>query len=263
METKPDDAVSAAGFSSAADALAWLVAMGADEIILETPVNRFAESAKAEKAKSAPAPALVAAPPPPRPTQRAVAITAATAPEQCNSLADLRQALNFFESHPLRKSATQLSFFEGPETAQILILSDRPRNEEDKSGLVFAGKARVLLTNMLKAIQLNLEDVALMNLIPWRPPGNRHPTEAEIGAVLPFARRALEILKPRLILSFGALPGQHLAGGDASILRQRGKWHALGETALMSTLHPDDLLKHPLQKKMAWRDLLLFSERLP
>ncbi len=261
METKPDDAVNAAGFSSAADAMAWLVAMGADEIILENPVDRFAESAKAEKAKPAPTHNFVAAPPP-RPVPVAVAITAATAPEQCNSIADLRQALNFFESHPLRKSATQLSFFEGPETAQILIVSDRPRNEEDKSGLVFAGKARILLANMLGAIQLKLEDVALMNLIPWRPPGNRHPSEAEISAVLPFARRALDLVKPRLILSFGALPGQHLAGGDASILRQRGKWHTLGNSALLATLHPDELLKHPLQKKLAWRDLQVFSERL-
>lgn len=257
METQAHDAVEKAGFASAADALAWLVAAGADEIVLDAPIDRFADSAKAEKPRvAAPVPQPVRQPPP------VSTITAATSPETLNSLAELVQALNFFEAHPLRKNAMNLSFHEGPERAEILIISDRPRSEEDKSGLVFAGKARILLTNMLIAIGLKIEDVALLNLVPWRPAGNAAPKEPEITAVLPFARRAVQLIQPRLILGFSALPGQYLAAGDASILRQRGKWLNAGGPHFLSTLHPDELLKHPLQKKNAWRDLLAFKEKL-
>jgi uracil-DNA glycosylase len=246
MDEKPNDPA----FDSASNALSWLVSMGADEIVLEHPVNRFAAPVVLEKPK--PAPVLL------KPTS----VAAPSQAETCNSIAELTQALNYFESHPLRKSATQLSFFEGPQDAEILLISDRPRNEEDRSGLVFAGKSRVLLENMLAAIQLKIEDVGLMNLIPWRPPGNRSPTENEINLVLPFAKRALEILKPKFILAFSSVPGQYLAGGDASILRQRGKWQHVNAAQMLATLHPDELLKFPLHKKMAWRDLQIFRDGL-
>ncbi|MBG1233106.1 uracil-DNA glycosylase [Aestuariivirga litoralis] len=259
METRPDDAWRNAGFASAADALGWLIASGADEIVLDAAVDRFADSAKAEKPRLAP---VVLQPPPQRPIAAPSAITAATSPEACATLADIAQALNFFETHPLRKNAMNLSFFEGPERAEILIVSDRPRSEEDKSGLVFAGKARILLANMLTAIGLKLDDVALLNLVPWRPAGNAAPKDPEITAVLPFVRRAVDLIQPRLILGFSALPGQYLAAGDPSIQRQRGKWLNAGGPAFLSTLHPDELLKHPLQKKHAWRDLLTFREKL-
>ncbi len=230
--------------------------MGADEIHLEQPLDRFAASLIVEKPKPAAAAAFVV------PTKPAAAMHAPSQADSCNSIADLTQALNYFESHPLRKSATQLSFFEGPETADILIISDRPRSEEDRSGLVFAGKSRVLLENMLTAIQLKIENIAMMNLIPWRPAGNASPTEAQINLILPFAKRALELLKPKFILAFSSVPGQYLAGGDQSILRQRGKWQTVNGAPMMATLHPDELLKFPLHKKMAWRDLQLFRDKL-
>jgi uracil-DNA glycosylase len=177
----------------------------------------------------------------------------------CGTIEALTQALNYFDANPLRKSATQLSFIEGNLSSAILVIGDRPRNEEDRSGQVFAGKSRVLLTAMLAAINIKLEDVALMNFIPWRPPGNRQPLDGEIAMCLPFAVRAIELLQPKLILSFGAISGQHLAGGDSSIIRQRGKWQTIGAAALMATMHPEELLKLPAQKKLVWRDLLAFK----
>jgi uracil-DNA glycosylase len=237
-----------------ADALLWLVEMGADEIVGETAVDRFAASQVVE----APKPVIIEqARPATLPDQSAADAAAQAA--ACDSIDALTQALNYFDANPLRKSATQLSFIEGNLASRILILGDRPRTEEDKSGQVFAGKSRVLLTAMLAAIDLKIEDVTLMNFIPWRPPGNRAPLENEIAMCLPFAARAIELIQPKMILSFGALGGQYLALGDASIIRQRGKWQTIGDTAVMATLHPDELLKLPAQKKLAWRDLLAFK----
>lgn len=241
-----------------AEALTWLVEMGADEILSETAIDRFSASLVVEK---------------PKPVAVAEQLRATTLPDQsaaeaaaqasaCSTVEALIQAQNYFEAHPLRKSATQLSFIEGNYASPIMVIGDRPRNEEDKSGHVFAGKSRVLLQAMLTAIDVKLEDVMLMNFIAWRPPGNRAPTDTEIALSLPFAQRAIELTQPKLILSFGALAAQHLASGDASIIRQRGKWLALGDAYLMATLHPDELLKFPAQKKLAWRDLLAFKLKL-
>ena len=230
----------------------WLVAMGADEIALDRPVDRFAESAKV----APPAPSKAVAAPQP------ISVPRSADASGLNSIAEITQALNFLESHPLKKTASKLSFFEGPERADILIISDHPRKEEDRSGLVFADKARLLLTNMLAAIGLKIEDLALMNLLPWRVLGGAAPRPADVQAVLPFARRAVELVKPKFILAISALPGQHLAGGDASIQRQRGKWLDAGGIPLLATLHPEELLRTPTLKRMAWRDLQLFQEKL-
>ncbi len=238
-----------------AETLAWLVEMGADEIVGEIAVDRFAASVLVEKPK--PITIMPAHRAPTLPDQSAADAAAQAA--ACETLEALTQALNYFDANPLRKSATQLSFIEGNMQSAILIVGDRPRNEEDKSGQVFAGKSRVLLTAMLAAINIKIVDVALMNFIPWRPPGNRAPLENEIAMCLPFAARAIELIKPKMILSFGALAGQYLASGDSSFMRQRGKWQNVGGAHLMATAHPDELLKHPAQKKLAWRDLLAFK----
>lgn len=237
-----------------AEALAWLVEMGADEIVGELAIDRFAASLVVEKPKP-----LAAEQQRPTTLPDQSAADATTQAAACGSIEALMQALNYFDANPLRKSATQLSFIEGNLASPILVMGDRPRNEEDRSGQVFAGKSRVLLTAMLAAINLKIEDVVLMNFIPWRPPGNRAPLENEIAMCLPFASRAINLIQPKMILSFGAIAGQYLAGGDASIIRQRGKWQEIGSAALIATLHPDELLKFPAQKKLAWRDLLAFK----
>ncbi len=246
MELKPTDH----GFSNAADALAWLVAMGADEITLDQPIDRFAESAK------------VVAPSAPKATPLPVTVKQIADVSGLKSIAEITKALNFLETHPLKKSSSRLSFFEGPERADILIISDHPRKEEDRSGLVFADKARLLLTNMLAAIGLKLEDMALMNLLPWRVLGGAKARPADVQAVLPYAKRAVELVQPKIILAISSLPGQYLADADASIQRQRGKWLDASGIPLLATLHPEELLRNPTLKRMAWRDLQLFQEKL-
>jgi uracil-DNA glycosylase len=255
IEQQPND-------KNPAQALAWLVAMGADEIIAEVALDRFAVSAVVvEKSKPA-MPAVSIAPQRPATLPDQAAADAASQAAACSTLESLQQALNYFDANPLRKSATQLSFIEGDKHSSIVVLGDRPRNEEDKSGQVFAGKSRELLQRMLAAIDLSIDDVMLMNFVPWRPPGNRAPLENEIAMCLPFAMRAIELVQPKMILSFGGLAGQWLAGGDASLIRQRGKWLRIGDVPLLSTIHPDELLKFPAQKKLAWRDLLAFRMKL-
>ncbi|MDP8996706.1 MAG: uracil-DNA glycosylase [Pseudomonadota bacterium] len=240
-------------FQSPAEAVAWLVQMGADEIVLEQAVDRFAESAKSIPPAAKP----VAAPTKPVATATPMADVSGL-----NSIAEIIIALNFLDNHPLKKSATKLSFFEGPERSRILLIADSPRKEEDRSGLVFADKARLLVANMLAAIGLKLDDVALMNLLPWRVLGGRAPNATEVLPSLPYVRRAVELLQPQAILAFSALPGQYLGGADASIQRQRGKWIDVSGIPLLATLHPEELLRTPTLKRQAWRDLQIFAEKL-
>lgn len=255
----------------AAKALLWLAEMGADEGFSETPVNRFAERAAPPTPKPLPAAATsTPAPPPKREVQAfdaAIETIHATA-RAAASLDELKSVLGTFDAHPLKRSASKLCFTSGAKSARILLLVDRPRSEEDRAGLPLADKHALLAERMLAAIGLRAEDegageqVSLLTFLPWRPPGNRSPTELECRLIMPFAECAIALLQPKLILAFGALPGQWLAQGDESLPRQRGKWLDIGGIPFLSTFHPETLLKSPAQKRLAWQDLLAFKERL-
>jgi uracil-DNA glycosylase family 4 len=251
--------------------LLWLADMGADEIHGVQLVNRFLESPAPPR--PAPAQAPIAA------VSRTQAQSQSAAPDisidalqaqarGATSLSELHGLLLRFDSHPLQHNASNLCFTGGAAQARVLVIADRPRNEEDRSGRVFADRHALLFERMLAAIDLRgegegeAEQVAMLSFVPWRPPGNRPPNELECRMILPFAERAIALLQPRLILAFGALPGQWLADGAESIQRQRGKWQETTGIPLIATFHPEALLKSPALKRHAWHDLLALRAKL-
>ena len=57
-----------------------------------------------------------------------------------------------------------------------------------------------------------------------------------------------------------------LLNSDDDIRKLRGKWQkyksTAGEIDTMPTLHPDFLLRQPVQKRLAWQDLLQIKSKL-
>ena len=244
--------------AEAAGLLGWLAEMGAGEIIGEAPVNRLAPPAAREVA--ALLPGLEA---PGEPTHPAQA---------CNTLEDIVAALNAFDACPLKKTATQLCFADGNPQARVMLVGEAPGRDEDIQGKPFVGRSGQLLDRMLAAIGLSRKAddrdgaVFITNVIFWRPPGNRTPTEAETTMCLPFLMRTIELQRPDFIVCLGATPAQRLTGRRDGILKMRGRWieaNVNGRTIpLLPTLHPAYLLRQPNQKRLAWRDLLALRQML-
>ena len=260
METKHQDMTP----HEAAEALRWLAEMGAEEIIGEEPVNRLAAPAP-QKPEAAAMPARAEAPRVPAP---AVPSQAAA----CNSLAEIAAALDAFDACPLKKTATSLCFADGNPAARVMLVGHAPGRDEDIQGKPFVGQSGQLLDRMLAAISLSraAEDresaVFITNMIFWRPPGNRTPTEAETQMCLPFLLRTIELQVPDVIVCLGATPAHRLTGRNEGLLKLRGKWLTVNVSGrsipLLPTLHPDYLLRQPAQKRLAWRDLLALRQAL-
>lgn len=245
--------------------LAWLVEAGADEALNDAPVDRF----------SAPPPAAVAAPPPVPPQfQRAEPRPAATVVPQtsdhigrateiaagCNSLDELRAALEAFDGLALKHSAKHTVFADGTPDHHIMLIGEAPGAEEDRRGKPFVGRAGQLLDKMLAAIALDRKTNAyITNVLNWRPPGNRDPSPEEAATCLPFLRRHIELAAPKIIILLGATAVRHVMGKTEGIMRVRGHWleyHVNGAMVpVMPTLHPAYLLRQPAHKKLAWHDL--------
>ena len=160
----------------------------------------------------------------------------------------------------LKKTAKNIVFSDGNPRANIMFIGEAPGEIEDKTGKPFKGEAGKLLDKMLHAIQLNRENVYLTNIIFWRPPGNRKPTEEEISACLPFVKKHINLINPKILVLVGATAASAILNIQTGITQIRGKWKNI-ETKDIKSLksiaifHPAFLLRQPSRKREAWEDL--------
>lgn len=186
----------------------------------------------------------------------------------------LKDALAAFEGCALKKTATHLVFGMGSRQARIMLVGEAPGENEDRQGLPFVGPAGKLLDLMLGSIGLdrNTDDPAkavyITNMLPWRPPGNRSPTDGEIAACLPFMARHIELISPDILIFAGGISAKAMLARTEGITRLRGRWfdyHSPGlakPVPAMPMLHPAYLLRNPAAKREAWKDLLALRLRL-
>jgi DNA polymerase len=229
---------------------------------LPGPVRENAEPVKDEplRSRATPVPPAHAAP------AEAVQQDAREAAASARTLAELRDHLLAFEGCGLKATATQLVFGSGEAGAEVMFVGEAPGADEDRQGAPFVGRAGQLLDKMLASIGLERGKVYIANVVPWRPPGNRTPTPIETAACLPFTRRQIELVAPKILVCLGAPSAQTLLNSKEAITRLRGRWfdYAAGDTAIraLAMLHPAYLLRRPADKRLAWRDLRLLAKEI-
>lgn len=249
-------------------ALAWQVAMGADEAILPDaqPRARIAEPPRAAAREARPA-ARAPATAPARPSTP-VGEEAASLAAGATTLEGLREAMSRFTGSPLRETATNLVFADGVPGAPVMIIGEAPGAEEDRQGKPFVGASGQLLDRMFATIGLSRADnLYITNILPFRPPGNRTPTDAEISLFLPFVLRHVRLAAPRCLVLAGGVAAKGVLQARDGITRLRGRWHQVslldGEVLrALPTWHPAYLLRNPIAKRDAWADLLMLQREI-
>jgi uracil-DNA glycosylase len=244
--------------------LRWQIAMGADEAILEAPVAR---APRAAPAPTPAAPPMAAHPPAPTPLRKATphGKAAAALAASATTLEALRAAMGEFTGSPLRETATNLVFSDGVAGAPVMVIGEAPGAEEDRLGKPFVGASGQLLDRMFASIGMSrTRELYITNILPFRPPGNRTPTDAEIALFLPFVLRHIALAQPRLLVLAGAVAAKGLLQSRDGITRLRGRWHQVSilegkVLKAMPTLHPAYLLRNPIAKRDAWADLLMLQ----
>ncbi|MBO9193590.1 uracil-DNA glycosylase [Rhizobium sp. 16-449-1b] len=264
---------------------------GVEWLLEDEAVDRFAEfeAMKAARRSAAPTPqaeareatsrapaasAQRAAPQPERSAQRpqpaipdGEAIQQARfAAESARSLAELKTALEAFNGCNLKHSARSTIFASGDAASGIMLIGSAPGAEDDREGQPFAGRPGQLLDKMLAAIGLDRAGILLTQVIPWRPPGNRVASPAEMDICRPFIERQIALAEPKVILLLGNFAARVFFGEGDTIHGLRGQWReiAAGDRVVpaIATLHPQDLLTAPVNKRLAWNDLLAFQAKL-
>src|SRR5258708_11146281 len=255
-------------------ALAWQIAMGADEAIVDAPIDRFhapaplparppmaaRPQAAATRAPAAPpAPAIAEPPRAARPAEQSAREIA----QRCQTLEELRAAVSDFTGCPLKATATTTVFADGTPSARVMLIGEAPGGDEDRLGKPFVGVSGQLLDRMLAHVGLaRARNFYITNTVFWRPPGNRVPSPAETAICLPFLERHIVLVDPQVLVFLGAAAAKALTGRPEGITRLRGRWLSWAPPGgappipALPTFHPAYLPRQSIAKREAWRALV-------
>ena len=185
--------------------------------------------------------------------------------DKVESLERLKKKIFDIKDCDLKNNATNMVFSDGNPKSNIMLIGEAPGSNEDQEGLPFVGRAGALLDKMLSAINLDRKKVYISNIINYRPPGNRRPTDEEIKRYLPFITKHIEIINPKILVLLGSTAMSALIGNEVVISKMRGKWiekkFGSCKTSVIITFHPAFLMRQPAQKKMAWIDLKMIRDK--
>ena len=177
----------------------------------------------------------------------------------------LKKKIQLIKNCQLKNSATNLVFGDGNINSKIMIIGEGPGANEDIEGKPFVGRAGKLLSKMLEAIQLNRNKVYITNVVNYRPPENRKPTDEEIKRYLPYLISHIEIINPKILLLLGSTALNTLVSNEEVISKARGKWieKDVGNIKpyIIASFHPAFLMRQPEQKKLSWIDLKMIRDK--
>ena len=180
-------------------------------------------------------------------------------------LEKLKKNIQLIKNCELKKSAKNLVFSDGNASAKIMIIGEGPGAQEDEEGKPFVGRAGKLLDKMLEAIKLDRSSVYISNVVNYRPPLNRRPTDEEIERYLPYLKNHIEIINPKILVLLGSTALNSLIGNEVVISKARGKWiqKNIGSSKpwVIASFHPAFLMRQPEQKKLAWIDLKMIRDK--
>ena len=185
--------------------------------------------------------------------------------DKASNLEKLKKSIDNIKNCSLKNNAINMVFSDGNPKSKIMLIGEAPGANEDQEGLPFVGRAGALLDKMLAAINLDRKKVYISNIINYRPPDNRRPTDEEIKRYLPFISKHIEIINPKILVLLGGTAMNALIGNEVVISKMRGKWieKKFGncKTSVIITFHPAFLMRQPAQKKMAWIDLKMIRDK--
>ena len=166
----------------------------------------------------------------------------------------------------LKDVATNLVLYDGNYDSNIMFIGEAPGANEDINGKPFVGEAGKLLDKMLSFINLSRNNIYITNMVFWRPPGNRTPNDKEISVCLPYTKKHIKIIKPKLLVFVGSIAAKNLLNSKEGITKIRGKKHIYEDKEndlkieARAIFHPAYLMRNPIEKKTMWDDLLEIDE---
>lgn len=239
-------------------ALDWQVELGADEAILDTPVDRYAPP---EPVVPAAAPGQTP-PPVAKPQKTDPAKQAASLAEAAADLPALLEAMRQFDGCELRRGARNFVCADGHPGARLMVIGDAPNRDDDRTGQVLTGAEGRLFDAMFGAIGLSrAEGLYVALTCPWRAGHDGIVSGPDLALMKPFLTRHIELAAPEVLVLMGNAACSALLG-ESGLSRLRGTWREVMGRPALPLFPPARLLETPALKREAWSDLLEIKAKL-
>lgn len=259
-------------------ALEWYAEAGVSDISGDAPVNFMAASKKQQAPAATTNKASLSEEPAPFKAKASAAAIqslsgaieeARQLADKAKTLEDLRKTVESFNGCGLKKTANKTVFADGNPNAGVMVIGEAPGADEDVQGIPFCGQSGQLLDKVLFSIGLTRKDgFYITNTLFWRPPGNRKPTPEELAICEPFLEKHIALVNPKILLLVGATAVQGVLNDKSAMNKLRGTAHAYKnrymqhDVPVMVTYHPSFLLRAPINKRLAWEDMLKLDAKL-
>jgi uracil-DNA glycosylase len=181
--------------------------------------------------------------------------TSAPEPAEVLTLEEIQQEMGDCRRCKLWKSRTRLVFGAGNPQARLMFIGEAPGADEDQQGEPFVGAAGQLLNRLLDKLEISRQEVYITNVVKSHPPGNRNPDAGEITACRPFLLKQIQAIRPKIIVTLGAIATHALLESKSPLNRLRGNWQHWQSIAVMPTFHPSYLLRVPQDRIKTWEDM--------
>lgn len=189
--------------------------------------------------------------------------------DSCDNVGDLRRAVESFDGGEIRENANNTVFSNSITEAKVMIIGEAPGENEDNTGIPFSGRSGEELNAWLREIGLNRETVCISNVVFWRPPANRTPTDEELDMCRPFVEKHIALISPEIMICIGGTASSSLLDKTKTISELRGTFHRytnqyLNNCSITATalFHPSYILRKPSQREKVLEDLQEIKEYL-
>lgn len=179
-----------------------------------------------------------------------------------DSLSTIRQEVASCHQCALCEQRKQAVFGDGNPQSPLLFVGEGPGATEDEQGIPFVGAAGQLLDDMLELIDLDRTKYYITNIVKCRPPQNRDPLGVEQETCLPYLRRQVKLIRPRLIVCLGRIAAMKLLNPDFKITKEHGIWIEKGGIHMMAMYHPSALLRDVRKRPEAFEDLKSLRDKI-
>ncbi len=123
------------------------------------------------------------------------------------------------------------------------------------------------MTKILQSVDIKREDIFITNMVKCRPPGNRNPSKSEIETCLPYLETQIALINPKIIVTLGNVPTQHLLETTQEITKLRSQWFDwIGEIKIFPMFHPSLLRNEGTfpgsPKDLTWKDIKTLKQAI-
>ncbi len=159
----------------------------------------------------------------------------------------------------LAANRTTVVFGTGDRDAALMLVGAPSEQNEDRQGLPLVGATGRLLTELLREIGLERDELYITNILKCRPPQNRDPLAEEVAHCRDYLEQQIALVAPRLVCTLGNFATKVLRGDPAGIKQVRGtvEIRTIGERTvrLLPLMHPAAALYHRTMLDLLRADL--------